>query len=157
MPFALENRGLPSITLPHPASWVWATLAVSAVRCLRDACQYLVRVYRRRSPADRRDLARSAQPLQLHGARLAEAELAAALGELAQERRDEDLPALGLRGDARRLDHGSAEEVVGLLDRLAGVEADAHPDRRLGVPLGVGGEGALQRDGAGERAARALE
>src|SRR5439155_17962678 len=62
------------------------------------------------------------------------------------------LPALRLRGDPRRQDHGRPEETAALLDRLAGVEADADVER-LALALGecaLQGDGAL--DGAGDAA-----
>src|SRR5438093_4373085 len=63
------------------------------------------------------------------------------------------LPALRLRGDPRRQDHGRAEEIAVLLDRLAGVEADADVER-LALALG---ECALQGDGAFDGAGDAAE
>src|SRR5437667_11174932 len=54
------------------------------------------------------------------------------------------LPALRLRGDPRRQDHGRAEQIAVLLDRLAGVEADADGQ---GLALALR-EGALEGNGA---------
>ena len=83
----------------------------------------------------------------------AEAQVTRALCELFQHRRDQDLAAARLRGDASGQIHGGAEEVLTLLDDLTGMEADANPDRLLGVLGGVAGEGALHGDGAEEGAA----
>ena len=58
--------------------------------------------------------------------------------------RHQDLPALRLRRDPRRQDHGRAEQIAVFLDRLAGVEADAD-GQRLALALG---EGALEGDRA---------
>ena len=57
----------------------------------------------------------------------------AALGELLEQRRDEDLPAARFGRDARGQDDGTSEEVVGLSDRLARVQAHAHAERHVGA------------------------
>src|SRR5205085_6583356 len=80
-------------------------------------------------PLDGVDPVAAGQTLQRDLAGLAERDVARALGELLQERRDEHLAAVRLRGDPRREDHVAAEEVVALADRLAGVHADPDPDR----------------------------
>jgi hypothetical protein len=68
-----------------------------------------------------------------------------------------DLAARRLGRDAGSQDHGLAEELVLVSQRFAGVEPDAHADR-LGGTLGVvGGECALDPDGALQGAARAPE
>ncbi len=43
---------------------------------------------------------------------------------------DEHLPADGLARHAGGVVHGGAEEVLRVPDRIAGVDADAHPDGR---------------------------
>src|SRR2546425_13165734 len=72
---------------------------------------------------------------------------ALARGELAHHVREQDLAAAGFGGDARGEDDGGTEEVAVLGDRLAGIEP--HPDAE---PLGCGGQCALHRHGAFERA-----
>ena len=55
---------------------------------------------------------------------------------------------MGLVGDARRQDHVLGEEVFNLLEKLPGVQADAHHYRFIGLLLVVGGEGLLAIMGA---------
>src|SRR4051794_6436355 len=78
----------------------------------------------------------------------------AALDELAQQRRYEDLTARGLAGDARGEDDVLAVEVVAVLDRFAGVQSDTDlyvGVRRWALVVGEGRcEGALDGDGTVE-------
>src|SRR5207244_13366038 len=53
------------------------------------------------------------------------------ISEATHDVRSQDLAALRVRGDARSHDHGCAEEVAPLFDRLAGVQADANVYRFL--------------------------
>ena len=75
----------------------------------------------------------SSQSLQLHVPAVAEAELAAALDQGLEQPRHQDLPSHRLRGDAGGEDDALAEEVLALLDGLAGVESDADLDRLIRV------------------------
>src|SRR3990170_1287474 len=86
----------------------------------------------------------SRYPLQADGSPVSERELPGALRKLFQQRRGQDLAALRLPGDARRQVYVLPEEVVALLDRLAGVQADTHADglgrgaARCAIGLGRG-------------------
>src|SRR5262249_34463235 len=75
---------------------------------------------------------RSIEPFQLHVSALEEVD--AGIGyELAHDARYEDLSTQGLAGDARRIVDGRAEEPVGLVERVAGVDTDPDADRRRGI------------------------
>src|SRR3990170_8265412 len=78
----------------------------------------------------------SLEPLQLHLALISERELAGALRQLLQQRRDQDLAARRLPSDARGKVHVLAEEVLALPDHLARVQADTDADR-LGVKASI--------------------
>ena len=67
--------------------------------------------------------------------------------ELADDVRSEDLAAFSGGGDAGGSDDGGTEEVVALGDRLAGVNADPHPQGFV-ADLIVGGKGPLEGDRA---------
>ena len=75
------------------------------------------------------------QPLQLDLLRLSELELPAALHQGLQEGRHQNLTPASLRGYPCRQDDGLTEEVLALLDGLAGVKADANLD---GLTLALG-------------------
>ena len=66
-----------------------------------------------------------------------------------QQRRNEDLATDRFAGDARREDDVLAVEVVSVVDRLAGVQANAHL-HVLAVRRVVSVERALDRDRAVE-------
>ena len=67
-------------------------------------------------------------------------------------------PPCCLGGDSRGEDDGPAEELVGVLQGLASVHADANADRLVGVGVVVGRvEGALDADRAEQRLARAAK
>src|SRR6266542_790428 len=94
----------------------------------------------------------AAQALQLDITAPVKGKVAGAVDEGLEQGGDEDLPAAGLRRDARGENNVLAEEVLFpgrsfLFDRLAGVQAHAHADRflRALVPFG---QGELDRDGA---------
>src|SRR3954454_31479 len=78
-------------------------------------------------PAQRVHVAFAVEALERHPSGLAEGELARPLGELAEQRRHEDLASDGHPGDARSQVHGVAVEVVIDSEGLAGVEPDANP------------------------------
>src|SRR3990170_3596318 len=99
---------------------------------------------------------RTREPLQLYLSPLAEGDVAAAVRQFLEQRRDQDFAAASLRGDAGGQVNVPAEEVRSLLDHLAGVQADAHSDRLLGRLIAAG-EDALDIDGALQRLAGALE
>jgi hypothetical protein len=101
-------------------------------------------------PLDGGDPVLAREALQRDVALVAESE-AALLDEALQVAGHEDL--LGLREvrHPERVDHGLAEELVLVAQRLAAVEPDAQMDRLLGVPAAVGLERALE----GYRAAHA--
>src|SRR5262245_3736581 len=101
-------------------------------------------------PTDGTDPVSAAQPLELDPGNLAEWNVGVALGQSADDLRDEDLTAFGPRCDARGEDDGSAEERVRLADHLTGVKADADTDAFL-ARLVVGGERLLDRDRALKR------
>ena len=88
------------------------------------------------------------QPLQLHLTTLAELKLTAALHKRLQQRRHQNLTADSLRRYPRRQDHAPAEEVLALLDGLAGIEPDANSDGLIFVLSVVGGKGLLNSNGA---------
>jgi hypothetical protein len=75
-------------------------------------------------PAHGRQAIHAGEPLQLRLGRRLEREFPRALGKLADERRDQDLGSARLRGDPCGQDDGLSEEVVGLLGRFSGVQAD---------------------------------
>jgi len=82
---------------------------------------------------------RAAEPFQLHLACLAEHRRThATFDKLAQQRRHEDLAADGFARDARGEDDVLAVEVVAVLDRLAGVQADADTTRQFEATYGCG-------------------
>ena len=95
----------------------------------------------------------SSQPLQLDIPGVAKVELPAALYQRLQQRRHEYLPAQCLGRNPCRQDDGPAKEVLALLDGLAGVKADADPNRLIRMLLVVGGQGPLDTDGALQRPA----
>src|SRR5882724_1088337 len=101
-------------------------------------------------PRDGVERVGAGEALQLCLACLAEAEAAAPFRELSDRRRHEDLPAPCLRRDPRGDDDRLAEEALGVADRLADVEPDAHAHRMLGVLRAVGRERPLDADGAVE-------
>ena len=75
-------------------------------------------------PLDSKDPLRLGDPLELDHAALPEPQIPSALGELLEQRRDQDLSPARLGSDARGEDHGLAEEFVRVLQDLAGVKAD---------------------------------
>src|SRR5512144_833016 len=66
-------------------------------------------------------------------------------GELADDLRNQDLTGRGAGADARRQIDGGAIEVALLGERLAGVDADTHPDRQRRRLVAAGDERVLDR------------
>ena len=82
----------------------------------------------------------------------------ARLGDVIHQcRRGKDFAALRLCRDARGQNHGEAEEFLRVAQHRSAVSADANADRLLGMLLRMRTERALERDGAGQRAARVGE
>ena len=79
-------------------------------------------------------------------------EEAFAAAKAAHRIRHQDLPALRLRRDPRRQDHGRPEEIAVFFDRLTGVEADADRQRLALAPRKRSLEGDRALDGTGDRA-----
>ena len=70
-------------------------------------------------------------PLQLDLATLDEHDIRGRLHEQLMDRAgDEHLTTESMAGDARRVVHRGAEEMLGFLHGVAGVDADPDPDRR---------------------------
>ncbi len=78
-------------------------------------------------------------------------------GELARDVGDEHLPAVGRGAHARRRVHRLAGDLPAGLGDFAGVEPDAHLQRRTAALAVERVEGALDRDRAGQRALRRHE
>ena len=103
----------------------------------------------------------AAQAFELNLAPLIERDVPGAFDEAFEERGNQYLPPVGLRGDACGDDDVLAEEVLLafgrlLFDGLAGVEAHAYADGLLRTLVSLR-EGELDRDSAVERLARGLE
>ena len=71
----------------------------------------------------------ASDPLQVGLATLDEHDTRGRPHELMDRAGDEHLASESLAVDARREMHGGAEETLGFLDGVAGVDADPHPDR----------------------------
>ena len=97
-----------------------------------------------RVPEHGMDSVRTGDALELDDAWLTELQVAARVDDLAHERRDQDLAAFGLVGDACR-EHDMLAEQVSVVaeDHLAGVKTDSDVDGIGGIGLRVGLEPAL--------------
>ncbi len=112
---------------------------------------------RSRTPPDLEHPPLRREALEAEQAAIDEVEVAHAGGELLGHLRDEDLSALGLRGDARRRVDGGAVQRARLAENLAGVQADADLDHVIGPGRVVDLEAALDPDRALDRFARRAE
>jgi hypothetical protein len=108
-------------------------------------------------PRDLGDAVTPAQALELELPFVAEAEVAAAADQLAQEGGDEDFACAGARRDPRGEDHVLAEEVRLVAQRLPRVHPDPNPQRQARVRSGVPGHRLLHVDRTGDRLAGARE
>src|SRR5580765_7872655 len=114
----------------------------------RCACIWWGRALRR--PGHRMERVFAGEALQLRFPAFAERNTAGMFGDLADRRRHDDLTAARLARNTGGEDHGLAEEPLRLLDRFAGVQANAHPNRLVGMDGAVFGERLLDRDRAAE-------
>src|SRR5262249_12128489 len=103
-----------------------------------------------RRPGHRVERVRAGEALQLRFPALAERNAAGMFGDLADHRRHDDLTAARLARNTGGKDHGFAEEPLRLLDRFAGVQANAHPNQLLGMGGAVCRERLLDRNRAAE-------
>ena len=90
------------------------------------------------------------EPLQGEPPDGREAEPAPGADQAGEQIAGQDLTPLGPVTEPLGDHHGGAEEVVLLLDRLTGVEADPHAERLVGTLLVVRGDGPLHGHGAAD-------